>query len=91
MVMARRADGRKPHTNLFKLLGSTAPSAGDDHVDVSGAELGDTDVNTWVHGLHAHGAILNLGTGPVPLREGVNSSWVSHSDPLSATYANFGF
>jgi hypothetical protein len=36
-------------------------------------ELGDTEVNTWVRGVLAHGAILNLGTGPVPLREGVDS------------------
>jgi hypothetical protein len=37
-------------------------------------ELGDTEVNTQVHGFLAHGAILNLGTGPVPLREGVNNT-----------------
>jgi hypothetical protein len=34
------------------------------------AELGDTKVNTQVLEVLAHGVVQNLGTGPVPLREG---------------------
>jgi hypothetical protein len=33
-------------------------------------ELGNTEINTRVQGVLAHGADLNLGSGPVPLREG---------------------
>jgi hypothetical protein len=36
-------------------------------------ELGDTEINTWVHGVLDHGAVLNLGTSPIPLGEGVDS------------------
>jgi hypothetical protein len=39
-------------------------------------ELYDTEINTWIQGVLARGAELNLGSGPVPLREGVNSPWV---------------
>jgi hypothetical protein len=30
-------------------------------------ELGDININTWVQGVLAFGANLNLGSGPVPL------------------------
>jgi hypothetical protein len=40
-------------------------------------ELGDTEINTQIRGVLAHGANLNFGSGPVPLREGVESPWVS--------------
>jgi hypothetical protein len=40
-------------------------------------ELGDTEINTQIRMVLAHGAILNLGTGPSSLREGVDSTWVS--------------
>jgi hypothetical protein len=30
-------------------------------------ELGDTEINTWIHRVLAHGAVLSLGTSPVPL------------------------
>jgi hypothetical protein len=40
-------------------------------------ELGDIDINTWVRGVLAFGANLNLGSGPVPLWDGVDSPWVS--------------
>jgi hypothetical protein len=46
-------------------------------------ELGDTEVNTWARGVHAYGAVLNLGTGPVNLGEGFDSPWVS---PLAPTF-----
>jgi hypothetical protein len=36
-------------------------------------ELGDMEINTWIHRVLAHKAILNLGTGPTPLREGVDN------------------
>jgi hypothetical protein len=63
---------------------------GDDHVDVFGAklpdrpfskELGNMEVNTRVREVLAHGAILNHGTCPVPLREGVDNPWVSPLGP----------
>jgi hypothetical protein len=40
-------------------------------------ELGNTEINTQVRGVLAHGANLNLGSGLVPLREGIDSPWVS--------------
>jgi hypothetical protein len=46
------------------------------------AELGDTEINTRTWGVLAHGADLNFGSGPVPLREGVKSPWVC---PLELT------
>jgi hypothetical protein len=36
-------------------------------------ELSDTKINTWIRGVLAHGADLNLGSRPIPLREGVDS------------------
>jgi hypothetical protein len=29
-------------------------------------ELGNMEINTWIRGVIAHGAALNLGTGPPP-------------------------
>jgi hypothetical protein len=46
-------------------------------------ELGDTEINTRIRGVLAHGVILNLGDGHVSLREGVDSLWVS---PLRPTF-----
>jgi hypothetical protein len=41
-------------------------------------ELYDTKINTWRgEGVLAHGANQNIGSGPIPLREGVNIPWVS--------------
>jgi hypothetical protein len=37
------------------------------------AELGDTEGNTRIQGVLTHGAELNIGSGQVPLREGVDS------------------
>jgi hypothetical protein len=36
-------------------------------------ELGNTEINTWINRVLAHGVDLNLGTSPNPLREGVDS------------------
>jgi hypothetical protein len=41
------------------------------------AEFDDTEVNTQIRGVLAHGADQNFGTGLVPLREVVNSPCVS--------------
>jgi hypothetical protein len=40
-------------------------------------ELGTTEMNTQIRGVLSHGSDLNLGSGPVPLREGVKSPCVS--------------
>jgi hypothetical protein len=40
-------------------------------------ELGDTKISTQIWGVLAHGADLNFGSSPVPLREGVHNPWVS--------------
>jgi hypothetical protein len=53
-------------------------------------ELDDTKINTRIRGVLTHGTILDLGTSPAPLREGVDSLWVISLDPLSATCANIG-
>jgi hypothetical protein len=37
-------------------------------------ELGDTEINTQIHRFLAHGADLNRGVGPAPLREGVDTT-----------------
>jgi hypothetical protein len=36
-------------------------------------ELNDMEINTRIRGILAHGADLNFGLGPIPLREGVDS------------------
>jgi hypothetical protein len=46
-------------------------------------ELGNTETNTQIRRVLAHGAILSLGTSPAPLRERVDSPWVS---PLGPTF-----
>jgi hypothetical protein len=40
-------------------------------------ELGDMKINTRIRRVLAHGTDQNFGCGPVPLREGVESLWVS--------------
>jgi hypothetical protein len=40
-------------------------------------ELGDTEINTQIRGVLAHGADLNLGSGLIPLREGIDIPWLS--------------
>jgi hypothetical protein len=47
------------------------------------AELNDMEINTWVRGVLARGADLNLGSVSVPLRARVDSPWVS---PLGLTF-----
>jgi hypothetical protein len=82
----RRADGCGPPLDFFLSSGTTALSARNDNVDVSDAkfpdypfsiELGDTEINTQIQGVLAHVTDLNLGSSPIPLREGVDSPWVS--------------
>jgi hypothetical protein len=40
-------------------------------------ELGDIDINTWIHRVFAHGDDPNPRAGPTPLRGGVNNTRVS--------------
>jgi hypothetical protein len=40
-------------------------------------ELGDMEINARIRGVLAPRADLSLGSGPVPLRERVDSPWVS--------------
>jgi hypothetical protein len=40
-------------------------------------ELDGTEVNTQIQGIVAHGADPIFGSSPIPLREGVNSPWLS--------------
>jgi hypothetical protein len=40
-------------------------------------ELSNADINTWMLKVSDHGANLNLGVGPAPLREGVTNIRVS--------------
>jgi hypothetical protein len=44
-------------------------------------ELGDTKISTQICRVLTHRVILNLGTGAGPLREGVDSSWVTLLEP----------
>jgi hypothetical protein len=43
-------------------------------------ELSEAVINTWIHKVLDHGANLNPGAGPTPLREGVASTRVSLLD-----------
>jgi hypothetical protein len=45
-------------------------------------ELSNVEINTWIHMDLAPGANSNLGAGPTPLREGVDSTWVSPLGPI---------
>jgi hypothetical protein len=52
-------------------------------------ELGDMMINTQIHRVHAYGVVLSLGTGPAPLREGVDSPWVSLLGPTFSYLCQF--
>jgi hypothetical protein len=54
-------------------------------------ELGDTEVNTQVRGVHAYRTVLNLGTGQVNLGEGFDSPWVSPLTPTFDCLSQFRF
>jgi hypothetical protein len=41
------------------------------------AELDDMEINNWIRGVFAYGDNQNFGSSTVPLREGVESSWMS--------------
>jgi hypothetical protein len=45
-------------------------------------ELGDAEINTWIHRVLALGTDVNLRAGPTPLREGVDNTWVSPLGPI---------
>jgi hypothetical protein len=47
------------------------------------------EINTWIHKVLAHGADLNLGAGPVPLREGVDKTRVSQLESVFWPFAQF--
>jgi hypothetical protein len=46
-------------------------------------ELGDTGINTRIRGVLTHGVDLMFGSSLVPLREGIDNSWVN---PLGLTF-----
>jgi hypothetical protein len=48
------------------------------------AELADVEVDTWVQRILALGVNQHSNSGPVPLRDGVVSPWVS---PLGLFFA----
>jgi hypothetical protein len=56
---------------LWMYLGLSCP----DHP--FSVELDDTEINTQIRGVLAHGADHNFGSGPIPLREGVDNRCVS--------------
>jgi hypothetical protein len=45
-------------------------------------ELGDTEIDTQINRVLAHGADLNPRASPTPLREGDNNTWVSLLGPI---------
>jgi hypothetical protein len=45
-------------------------------------ELGGAEINTQIHRVLAPEADLNPGASPTPLREGVDSTWVSPLGPI---------
>jgi hypothetical protein len=67
--------GRRTSTDLFQPPGSTLrqqemtmwmyPGSSCPDCPFS-EELGNMEINTWIRGVIAHGAALNLGTGPPP-------------------------
>jgi hypothetical protein len=55
----------------------------------SSEELSDAEINTRIHKVLAHGVDLNPGTGPAPLREGVDSTKVSSLGFIFGSLHNF--
>jgi hypothetical protein len=53
------------------------------------AEFVDMEVNTWIRGVPAHGVNSNFGSDPAPLREGVDSFWVSLLELTSICLCRF--
>jgi hypothetical protein len=52
-------------------------------------ELGNVEVNTRIHKVLAHGADLNHGASPAPLREGVDSTRVTPFGSVFGYLRNF--
>jgi hypothetical protein len=49
------------------------------------------EINTRIQGILANGVDLNLGSGPVLLREGVDNPWVSPLGPTFCCLCQFWF
>jgi hypothetical protein len=79
MITAWGADGRGPPTDLLQPPDSTAPSAENDHVDVSGAKLSRSSLLRWV-GRHRDQHPDSWG----PSSSGHLESW-HRSHPLKGT------
>jgi hypothetical protein len=47
-------------------------------------DFADAEVDTWVQRILALGVNLHSRFGPIPLRDGVASPWVSPLGPISA-------
>jgi hypothetical protein len=52
-------------------------------------ELGDTEINTQIHRVLAHGVNLNPGDDPTPLRERVDNTRVSPLRPIFGCLCQF--
>jgi hypothetical protein len=54
-------------------------------------ELDDTEINTQIHEVLTHGAVLNLGTGHIPRRDVVDNPMVSLLRPTFGYLHQFWF
>jgi hypothetical protein len=72
-------------TNMWMYLGPSCPDC--PFTD----ELGDAKINTRIHKVLAHGADLNPGAGPTPLREGVDCTRESPLRPVFNCLCQFQF
>jgi hypothetical protein len=54
-------------------------------------ELGNKEINIWIHKALAHGVDLNSRAGPAPLREGVDNTWMSPLGPIFGCLCQFWF
>jgi hypothetical protein len=97
-VAMRWVDGRECPADVSHPPRPTTLLARGDYVDVSTAKLSQS---SFLHsvgrygdqhldpGVLAHGANRNFVSGPVPLREGVNSPWVSLLELTSVCLCQF--
>jgi hypothetical protein len=63
-------------TTMWMYLGPSCPDC------PFSEELGDAEINTWIHRVLAHRADLNPRASPAPLREGVDCTRVSPLGPI---------
>jgi hypothetical protein len=54
-------------------------------------ELSVAEINTWIYKVLDHGANPNLGAGPAPLQEGVDSTRFSLHGPILVAYTFLSF